>query len=184
MTENKTTSSETAELRRRAEEQALASAATEENLTPDEVRRVLHELRVHQIELEMQNEELRRTQTELEASQSRYFDLYDLAPVGYFTLGENGIVLETNICAASLFGATRSTLMGLPLSRFILPEDQDIFYTHRRRLFESGEPQAFELQMKKMDGTAFPAHLSATPAQEQGLPACRVIMYEITERKR
>jgi len=73
-----------------------------EKLSPREVRRVLHDLRVHQIELEMQNEELRRTQAELEISRERYFDLYDLAPVGYFTLNEMGFILEANLAGAKL----------------------------------------------------------------------------------
>jgi PAS domain-containing protein len=100
--------------------------------------RALHELRVHQIELEMQNEELRRTQEELEASRERYFDLYDLAPVGYFTLSEQGLILEANLTAAKLLGVARSALVKQPLSRFILPEDQDIHYLHRKALLETG----------------------------------------------
>jgi PAS domain-containing protein len=80
-------------LRRRAEALAAEAAGgmpeNVEVLSPEAARRALHELRVHQIELEMQNEELRRTQQELEASRERYFDLYDLAPVGYFTLRDD-----------------------------------------------------------------------------------------------
>ena len=97
---------------------------------------MLHELRVHQIELEMQNEELRRTQAELEASRARYFDLYDLAPVGYFTLSEKGLILEANLTAATLLGVARGDLVKQPLPRFILPEDQDIYYLHRKQLLK------------------------------------------------
>ena len=83
-----------ADLRRRAEEIARENAARSpenlEALSPEETRRTLHELRVHQIELEMQNEELRRAQVELDAARARYFDLYDLAPVGYCTLSDRG----------------------------------------------------------------------------------------------
>ena len=83
-------------LRKRAEEQAGSIEQTSLSAhTPEEIQRILHELRVHQIELEMQNEELRTAQTQIEAGRARYFDLYDLAPVGYLTISEKGIILET-----------------------------------------------------------------------------------------
>ena len=118
-----------------------------EVLSPEVARRALHELRVHQIELEMQNEELRRTQEELEGSRARYFDLYDLAPVGYFTLSEQGLILEANLTGAKLLGVARGALVKQPLSRFVLREDQDIYYLHRKALLETGAPQAWELRM-------------------------------------
>ena len=89
-------------LRQRAEdvfrEKAARMPENVAELSPDEVRQTLHELRVHQIELEMQNEELRRAQEELEAARARYFDLFDLAPIGYFTVSEAGLILDDN-CA-------------------------------------------------------------------------------------
>jgi PAS domain S-box-containing protein len=132
----------------------------------------VHELRVHQIELEMQNEELRTAQAEIEAGRARYFDLYDLAPVGYCTLSEQGLILEANLTAATLLGWPEAALVKQPISRFILKEDQDIYYLHRKKLFETGEPQECELRLVKPDGTLFWAHLTATAAQaEDGL--CR-----------
>ena len=116
---------------------------------------MLHELRVHQIELEMQNEELRRAQAELGAARARYFDLYDLAPVGYVTVSEKGLILEANLTAATLLGVARGSLIKRPMSKFILKEDHDIYYLHRKKLFETREPQECELRMGKEDGTVF-----------------------------
>src|SRR5512141_3521601 len=90
-----------------------------EALSPEEARLLLHELRVHQIELEMQNEELRRTQLELNASQSRYFDLYDLAPVAYCTLSEKGLILQANLAAGAMLGQARSALVKQVFTKFV-----------------------------------------------------------------
>ena len=133
---------------------------------------------------ELESEVTRRTE-ELKHAYERYFDLYDLAPMGYFTLSEAGLILEANLTAATLLGLARCALVKQPLTRFILPADQDIYYRHRKQLFETGEPQACELQMVKTDGTAFWAHLAATAAQDaDGAPVCRVVISDITERKR
>ncbi|MCX5824903.1 MAG: HD domain-containing protein [Deltaproteobacteria bacterium] len=176
-------------LRRRAEGIARGKAfripEDMESLSVEAARQMLHELRVHQIELEMQNEELRRAQAELDASRARYFDLYDLAPMGYCTLNEQGLILEANLMAASLLGVARGALVKQPLTRFILKEDQDIYYLHRKQLFEPGEPQACELRLVKMDGTAFWARLEAINAPDAGgTPPGRVVLIDITARKR
>jgi two-component system cell cycle sensor histidine kinase/response regulator CckA len=178
-------------LRRQAEEKiqtdALPIDADLETLSADEARHLLHELRVHQIELEMQNEELCRAQAELEASRARYFDLYDLAPVGYCTLSNEGLILEANLTAAALLGLARSALLKQPLTRYILPEDQDIYYFHRKQLFDSGKPQVCELRMVRQDGpdSHFWARLEAAVAQgdESGAPVCRAVISDITERQ-
>ena len=176
-------------LRQRAEALAAERAGempeSLEELSPEAARRALHELRVHQIELEMQNEELRRTQEELEVSRERYFDLYDLAPVGYLTLNEQGLILETNLTAAKLLGVARGALVKQPLSRFILPGDQDIHYQRRKALLETGVPQSWELRLLRKDAAPFWARVEATTAQDAGgLSAWRAVVSDINERKR
>jgi formate hydrogenlyase transcriptional activator len=178
-----------AELRRKAEKIARGKAAQSskvlETLSPEEMRQTLHELQVHQIELEMQNDELRRAQVELDAVRSRYFDLYDLAPVGYVILSEKGLILEINITAANLLGVTRDGLVRQSITRFILKEDQDIYYRQHKQLFETGAPQARELRMVKKDGTEFWVHLKASAAKDpDDLPAYRMVISDITDRKR
>ncbi len=175
-------------LRQRAEEIARKKTSDlPENLadlSPAETRRALHELRVHQIELEMQNEELRRAQAELDAERARYFDLYDLAPVGYCTLSEQGLVLKANLTAATLLGVARGMMVSQPFSQFILREDQDRYYRHRKKLFQTSEPQTDELRLRKADGTAFWARLEAVVAQDaDGARACRVVLSDVSATK-
>jgi PAS domain S-box-containing protein len=176
-------------LRQRAEaladERAGEMPENLEVLSPEVARRALHELRVHQIELEMQNEELRRMQEELEGSRARYFDLYDLAPVGYFTLSEQGLILEANLTGAKLLGVARGALVKQPLSRFVLREDQDIYYLHRKALLETGAPQAWELRMLKDDAAPFWVRVEATTAVgPDGVSVCRAVVSDIAETKR
>jgi PAS domain S-box-containing protein len=157
-------------LRQQAEARFRASTAqTPVALSPEETWRLLHELQVHQIELEMQNDELRRTQAELEASRARYFNLYDLAPVGYVTLSEKGLILEANLMAAGLLGVERSALVKQPLSRFIVPEDQAIYYQYDQHLFNTGAPQSCDLRLAHAGGALFWVKLEMTV----GAPARR-----------
>jgi PAS domain S-box-containing protein len=177
-----------AALRRQAEEifrgKAVLSSENPETLPPEETRRISHELRVHQIELEIQNEELLRAQSELEAARMRYFDLYDLAPVGYCTLSEKGLILEANLTAATLLGTARSELARQPITRFILKEDQDIYYLHRKQLFETGALQECDLRMVTNDGIHFWAHLTATAGRDANSNfMSRVVINDITEQK-
>ncbi|MCX5820126.1 MAG: PAS domain S-box protein [Deltaproteobacteria bacterium] len=154
-------------------------------LSTDEVRQTIHELRVHQIELEMQNEELRRAQGELEAARARYFDLYDLAPIGYFSVSEAGMILEVNLTAANMLGVARGALVKQPLTRFILPEDRDIYYQRRKLLFETGTPQVCEMRMVKKDSAPFWAQMEARLTQNaEGAPVCRAVLSDITARNR
>lgn len=154
------------QLRHRAEETAGTGSASElKNLTTEEMRRLLHEVKVHQAELEMQNEELRRTQHELEISRERYFELYNLAPVGYLTAGEDGLILDANLTAARLLGVVRATMLRQPLSGYIHSDDQDSYYLLRKQLLEHGSPQSIDIRMLRSGGSSFRAHLQATPSQ-------------------
>jgi PAS domain S-box-containing protein/putative nucleotidyltransferase with HDIG domain len=142
-----------------------------------------HELGVHQIELEMQNEELRRIRDELDISQARYFDFYDMAPVGYCTVRGSGLIDQVNLTAAALFGMDRALLVQQEITHFILPDDQDIFYLMRQRIIETREPQSCELRFVKQDGTQFWAHLDALAVPgDGGTPSLRVVMTDINER--
>ncbi len=132
--------------------------------SPEEIQLLLHELRVHQIQLEMQNEELRHAHTDLDASQARYFDLYDLAPVGYLTLSKTGLIQEANFAAATMFGLSREQLIHLPIRQFICKDDQDLFYLFHQQVIRSNEPQKSELRLQRADGSFFWAHIGATPA--------------------
>ena len=175
-----------AELRRLAETKVPAERSdTREILSLETARKQEHELKVHQVELEMQNEELRRTQKELEAAKARYFDLYDLAPVGYCTVIKEGLILEANLTAAILLGeGHRDAMVHRPFTQFILKDDQDIYYHHRKLLFETGDPQTCELRMVKGDGEVFWAHLRAILAvNPDGSPVCRVVISNITQEK-
>ena len=150
---------------------------------PAAAQQALYELRVHQIELEMQNEELRQTQLALDIQRERYFDLYDLAPVGYCTVSAKGLILEANLTGAGMLGVARGELVKQPLSRFIAQADQDNYYRCIKLLFGSGQARSFELQIVPLQGEAFWARLSATLAHNDGTEVMRIVLSDITERK-
>jgi PAS domain S-box-containing protein len=147
-------------------------------------RKIEETQHVYQIELETQNDELRVSRTALEAARARYFDLYDLAPVGYCTISEPGLILEANLTAASLLGVARGALVAQPFARFVVAQDQSLYAMFRKQILETGEAQACELRMPRPDGTHFWAHLAATLAHEpDGAPLLRVVLNDISERK-
>ncbi len=167
-----------------AQEELNASQADVEPMSIEATRAMLHELHVHEIELEMQNEELRRAHMELHLERARYFDLYDQAPVGYVTLSAEGLILQANLTAAELLGLPRSELINQRISRFIQREDQDTYYLMRRRLLHSDEPQSCELRMLKDDGALVWVQLAGTVTRDCGTaPTLRVTMSDVTERR-
>lgn len=171
------------DLRKQAEERLNKQGGQELNLSSLEKERLIHELEVHQIELEMQNEELRKAQELLEGSRIKYLTLYDRTPLTYITLSEKGIIIEANQVATDLFGIEKDSLLKQPITKFILNDDQDIYYLHHKRLTESKFKQQFELRMEKKGGSIFYANLITDLCEEEdGTSLYLVIINDINEQ--
>ena len=172
------------ELRLQAEHVVALSSEENDPLLFNSAHLLVHELRVHQIELEMQNEELRRSNIETEISKARYIDLYDQSPVSYLTISEKGLIQEANLTFATLLMWPRNKLFTQPISAFICREDQDIYYVHKKELFGTQCPQQCDLRMVKKDGTTFYAHLEAILAQDaDGKPVGHMVITDISKCK-
>jgi len=169
-------------LRRRAEERMSIKGGTEE--TPDQsedLQKIIHELRVHQIELEIQNEELLRIRNELDAEVERYSELYDFAPVGIFTLDKNSTIIEVNLNGAVMLGTNRSSLCGRRFLDFIAEEFRADFNDFMKGVFEDTEKDTHEIECSlKVDSGIF-AHISAH-VREAG-EFCLIAVMDITGLK-
>jgi PAS domain-containing protein len=132
-------------LRKKAEKKLQQQTDRLKELSILDLQHLVHELATSQIELEMQNEELRTTQEELEASRSKYFEWYDYAPVGYLTFDTSGLILDANLAAAKLLMNERSLLVNKPFSRFIADKDQVRFQAHLCEVAKRGSFQTCEL---------------------------------------
>ncbi|MGB9442136.1 MAG: histidine kinase dimerization/phosphoacceptor domain -containing protein [Desulfobacterales bacterium] len=154
-------------------------------LSNEEVHNLIHELQVHQIELEMQNDELRRFQNEIEESRNKYSHLYDFAPVGYFTVKEKGIIAQANLTGAALLGIDRASLIGKPLTRFVSMEDQDTFYLHRLQVLKKNGNHTCEIKMMNYNKTPFYARLEsiAVQGEDENAAKLRTAITDITDRK-
>ncbi len=131
------------------------SSDSNADLTLAGIQTLLHDLEVHQIELEMQNDELRQAKDALDASRDRYADLYNMSPVGYCSVNEDGLVTQCNLTLATLLGVTRSVFERQPpFAKFIFRTDHDIWYRLRAQLLESALPQTGELRLRLSQGPA------------------------------
>jgi PAS domain S-box-containing protein len=181
MTKPGTTPTEAADLRRRAEALLRVDTATgAPEPAGDDVQRLVHELQVYQIELEMQNEELRRSRAEVEAGLERYADLYEFAPLGYLTLGPDGAIRQANLTAVGLLGVERARLSGRRFAVFIAEPDRAGFQAFLERAFASRSQEMCEAALLKGDPEPRHVRLTATVARDGR--ECRVIMADITER--
>ncbi len=171
------------DLRRRAEER-LKMAISTEDLSPAEAAHLIHELQVHQIELEMQNEELRLSQARLEESRSKYADLYDFAPVGYLTLNEAGRIVEANLTAATLLGVERGRLLTRFFSHFLAESDRWVFLQLLNNNYQQRERRR-EFHLQDGSGNVRTMLLDIVFLRDaEGRERHRLAMTDITELKR
>lgn len=172
-------------LRARASHRRQLVTQTIEEKSPEEVQRLVQELQVHQIELEMQYEELLLTQTELETTRARYLDLYDFAPVGYVTLNAQGVIQQLNLHASQLLGTVRQRLVGRRLPLFITAADRPHFYEFLIRVLATTHQLGLEIEIQREDGTTLFAQLNAVAQTEpDGTKQCRLAITDTTERQR
>lgn len=169
-------------LRRRAEAKLASMAEYPEfGVDQEHDRMLLHELRLHQLELEMQNAELRVAQETLAKSEARYLNLYDFAPVGYVTVNKAGVILEANHTATALLQMPPGSLAKEMFSRLIFPNDQDIFYSCQKASFATNRPQTCKLRLLRKNSRPIWARLESGPFQEEGAAprVCRMALIDI-----
>ena len=140
-------------LRKRAEKILSQRPQDVRKIPVEDIKRLIHELDVYQIELDMQNDELRKAQAEIEQSRAKYVDLYDFAPVGYFTLTAKGKIEEVNLTGAKLLGVERTNLVNRDFRLLIVPESTSLFESHRLEVLASDSVRKCELKLIRKDGT-------------------------------
>jgi PAS domain S-box-containing protein len=175
----------TGDLRKRAEERLDLEPPKSPELHTEDADRIIHELRVHQVELEMQNEELRNAQARIEESRAMYSDLYDFAPIGYLTLDEKGLIRQANLAASKQLGIERSHLMHKPFQFYVAREDREGFFLHLRNVLKTEERQTFEVKLVNHAGVGLYVRIDGVSVRDSsGAASCNLAVTDISERKR
>ena len=173
-------------LRKRAEKILSQKPQDVRKIPVEDIKKLIHELDVHQIELDMQNDELRRAQAEIELSRAKYVDLYDFAPVGYFTLTATGRIEEVNLTGAKLLEIERTNLVNRDFRRFIAPEFMSLFESHRLEVLASDSVQKCELKLIKKPGAPLYVSLESlsVKSRDESASLIRSALSDITDRKK
>ncbi|TKB34736.1 MAG: PAS domain S-box protein [Nitrospira sp.] len=173
------------DLRRQAEALLRTTNRDVAVMPVKDVQQLVHELQVHQVELEMQNEELRRTQLALEAARDRYVELYDFSPAGHLTLDTQGTIVEANLRAGTLLGVTRNTLIGKSLAGFIASEEEGTFHRHCRDVLTTGMRHTCEVRLRKRKGASCCLFIESLVIQDEPGPITRwrTSLLDVSERK-
>lgn len=185
MQQRKITQETFIQLRSQAEELITKKKSVNSQTALVDPAKLIHELQTFQIELELQNSELHRSQKELMQSKIRYTELYDFAPVGYVTLNDKGLILNANLTLADMLSTERSRLLNQLLSMYIFSEDQDIYYQHLRHLSHTKTRQVCELRLKTADGKPFDVQMESTFIEYQTTKPgqYRTVISDISARK-
>ncbi len=180
--ENHENNSEAAALRQKAVELLKHKPSKHDSQLSDvENLQLLFELEVHQIELELQNEELRNAQAVAEVANDKYIRLYDLAPSGYFTLSRNGEIIEFNLAGALMLGKDRSHLINNHFHFFISKDTQDVFKLFLEKSFKNNTKESCEVTLTTSGNQPVYVHLSGIVTESMG--QCFVTVVDITERR-
>jgi PAS domain S-box-containing protein len=185
MVHHKTAQEKFNQLRRQAEQLMVTPGFSKTLVEMEDPLRLIHELQTFQVELELQNDELRRAHQELMDFKIHYTQLFDFTPVGYVILDSKGNILNANLTLTRMLSTERSTLMDRPLSDHIVSVDQDIYYLHLRALSKSKKRQICELKMKKTGGKIFDVQLESTviPDTLERFSRYRTVIIDISARK-
>lgn len=148
--------------------------------------RMLRELHVHQIELEIQHRKLAKVQHQLEESRDQYFSLNELATLSYFSFDQDGVIREVNLAGSSLLRTDRSALIGLPFIKFIAQQDKDKFLLHVRKHISGNVPARLEFVLELADGQSIEVQMTCAVSKLPGSKDkyCRTVLTDITERRR
>ena len=173
-------------LRERAERILSQKPKAVRKIPVEDITRLIHELEVHQVELDMQNDELRRAQAEIELSRAKYVDLYDFAPVGYFTLTPAGKIEEVNLTGAKVLGVEKTNLVNRDFRLFIAPEFKSLFDSHRLEVLASDSVKKSELKLIRKDGNPLDVSLESLSVKlgDGNASLIRSAMSDITERNK
>ncbi len=186
MKQNKTAQDKFNQLRMQAEEIIQAKDFVKPHVDSKDPLKLIHELQTFQIELELQIEELHRSQQELMQTQINYVELYDTAPVGYTSVSAKGLILRANLTLADMLLTERGCLINRPLSHYIVFEDQDIYYHHLRNLSDLKTEQVCELRIQRQDRTQLDVRLKSSVVLDKSRDPkeYRIIIIDISQLKR
>src|SRR5215469_7460360 len=184
MKQKKDEASQPKTLRKRAEKILSAKPKSAHGPSAKRLKNLIHQLEIHQVELNLQNEELRKAQVELAASRDRYTDLYEFAPIAYVTLDKQGRILESNLMAARLLGVERRSLLRANLTKFVTSESQDNWYLHRQAAFAEDVLQQCELGIRRDDGSLLSVRAESIGSGFGNERHCCTALVDITEKKR